>query len=206
MRVQFDTSVRTKDGHRAGKVKRVIFDPEKNEVTAFVVGTGGLLGHDVLISPEVLERGAHAGDEVALDVTKAELDGLERYDESAYAPPPYGWLAPAVYTYPSASYLFPLDAGLPTAPPQLDERRRRRPSITEGMKVKDATGLVIGIVREVRVDDMTGELRSVVVRDDSPLASDEDVTELPADHIDIGDGELHVVERSRTDATGREGA
>lgn len=205
MRVRLDADVRTKDGHRAGAVKRVVFDPAKNEVSAYVVSTGGLLGHDVIVSPEVLERASAEGEEVVLDMTKSELDGLERYEENAYAPPPSGWLAPASYAFPSAAYLFPLEAGVPLATPEPEERRSHRPTITEGMKVKDATGLVIGTVREVRVDDMTGELRSVVVRDDRPLATDEDVTEIPADHIDIGDDELNVIEQGGAPATKRDG-
>lgn len=206
MRVQLDANVRTSDGHTAGNVKRVVFDPRRNEVTAYVVGTGGLLGHDVIVSPDVLERGA-TGDEIVVDMTKDELNGLDRYDEAGYAPPPYGWLAPSTYTYPAASYLFPLDAGIPAPAPEVSERRPRRPAITEGMKVKDATGAVIGAVREVRVDDMTGELRSIVVRDDGPLARDEDAMEIPADHIDVGDDEIHVIEGGgRTTAAGRDGA
>lgn len=205
MRVRLDADVRTKDGHRAGAVKKVVFDPTKNEVSAYVVSTGGLLGHDVIVSPEVLER-ASDGEEVVLDMTKSELDGLERYEETAYAPPPSGWLAPASYAFPSAAYLFPFEAGVPLATPVPEERRPPRPTIAEGMKVKDATGVVIGTVREVRVDDMTGELRSVVVRDGGPLASDEDVMEISADHIDIGGDELHIIEQGGAPATKRDGS
>lgn len=206
MRVQLDANVRTSDGQRAGNVKRVVFDPKRNEVTAYVVGTGGLLGHDVIVSPDVLERGA-TGEDIVIDMTKDELSGLERYDEGGYAPAPNGWLAPSTYTYPAGSYLFPLDPAIPPPAADVGERRPRRPAITEGMKVKDASGAVIGAVREVRVDDMTGELRSIVVRDDGPLARDEDAMEIPADHIDIGDGEIQVIEQGgRASAAGREGA
>lgn len=207
MRIQFDAGVRTSDGHKAGNVKRVIFDPGKNEVSGYVVSTGGLLGHDVLVSPEILERGSTDGGDVVVDLTKDELNKLERYDETGYAPPPYGWLAPAAYTFPAASYLFPLEPGTPPATPDAGERRPRRPAIVEGMTVKDATGAVIGEVREVRVDDMTGELRSIVVRDDAMLASDEEAMEIPADHIDIGDGVVHVIEAGgRARIAKREGA
>ncbi len=202
MRVQLDASVRTGDGHRAGSVKRVVFDPERNEVTAYVVGTGGLLGHDVLVSPDVLDRGATDG-EIVIDLTKDELDRLEAYDEGGYGPPPHGWLAPSTYTYPAGSYLFPLDPAVPPPTADVGERRPRRPAITEGMKVKDATGAIIGAVREVRVDDMTGELRSIVVRDEGLLAHDADGMELPADHVDVGDGEIHIVAETDRPATAR---
>lgn len=193
MRVQLDAAVRTKDGQRAGNVKTAIFDPKQNQVTAFVVSTGGLLGHDVIVSPDVLEQG-HEGDGIVVDLTKDDLNKLERYDETAYAPPPYGWMAPATYAYPTASFLFPLEPGVPMPAADAETTRPRRPTITEGMKVKDPSGTVIGVVREVRVDDMTGELRAIVVREDG--AGDDDGMELPADHIDIGEGEVHVIEQA----------
>ena len=206
MRVQLDASVRTKDGQRAGQVKRVIFDPERSEVTAFVLGTGGFLGHDVLVSPDVLERGANA-DEVVVDLTKDELNGLDRYDETAYAPPPAGWIVPPAYTYPMASFLFPTEPGVPLPRADVARSRQRRPAIVEGMRVRDATGAVIGVVKEVRIDDMTGELRSIVVRDEGPLGGDDEAMEIAADHVDVGDGEIHIVEQSGpTHAGGREGA
>ena len=206
MRVQLDASVRTKDGQRAGHVKRVIFDPERNEVTAFVLNTGGFLGHDVIVSPDVLERGANA-DEIVVDLTKDELNGLEHYEETAYAPPPAGWIVPAPYTYPTASFLFPSEPGVPLPPADPGAGRSRRPAISEGMKVTDATGAVIGVVKELRVDDMTGELRSIVVRDEGPLGGDDEAMEIAADHVDVGDREIHIVEQSGpTHAGGREGA
>src|SRR5207237_8406737 len=100
--------------------------------------------------------------------TKVELDALEHYDDAHFAPPPYGWMAPAAYTSPIASYLFPTDpAAVPLAAPTGDEpaARLRRPTIKKGMLVKDVDGATVGEVKELRIDDMTGELRSIVVEE-----------------------------------------
>jgi len=196
MRIQLDAKVRTKDGHTAGHVRRVIWDPSSNEAREFVVSTGGLLGHDVVLSPEVLERASKDGEEIVLDLTGDELNSLEHYDEKEYAPPPLGWLAPAVYTYPAAVYLFPVDAVVPAGQADIvEDVRPRRPSITAGMKVVDGSGKTIGSVKELRIDDMTGELRSIVVQENEALGAGE-MLEVPADHLDVGDGEVHVIEEA----------
>ena len=194
MRIQLGATVKTKDGHRAGNVSKVIWDPERNEVREFVLTTSGLLGHDVVISRDVLERATPGGDEIVIELTKRELDGLEHYDERAYAPPPYGWMLPAEAKYEADAFLFPTVSDAPAEEPKASNAAagHRRPVIRKGMAVKDAAGQDIGKVEELRIDDMTGELRAIVVRSD--VASDEGTREIPADHFDIGDDEVHVIE------------
>lgn len=202
MQIKLGARVRTSDGHHAGEIKKVVWDPDSNEVSEFVVSTGGLLGHDALISREVLERSSSDGDEVVVAMTKDELSGLEHYDDAAYAPPPYGWMAPVTYTYPIAAYLFPTDpAAVPLSGPtvsQSEEKREHGPSISKGMSVKDSSGKTVGVVKEVRLDDATGKLRGVVVEERDPLGLATTRTmDIPADHIDVGDGELHLVDEVR---------
>lgn len=190
MRIHLGASVKTKDGHRAGKVTKVVWDPDRNEVREFVVSTGGLLGHDVIVSREVLERAAATGDELVVDMTKDELDQMDHYDERAYAPPPYGWLVPAESAYGADAFLFPTVADEPRA---TNTAEPRRPMIRKGMSVKDAAGQKIGTVEELRIDDMTGELRAIVVGQGD---ADERRLEIPTDHLDVGADEVHVIEGS----------
>ena len=196
MRIQLGATVKTKDGHRAGNVSKVVWDVERNEIGEFVLTTSGLLGHDVVISKEVLERATPSGDEIAIELTKRELDGLEHYDEREYAPPPYGWMLPAESKYEADAFLFPTVSDEPAEEPNATNAaaERRRPVIRKGMAVKDAAGQKIGKVEELRIDDMTGELRAIVVRPEG--ASDERTREIPADHLDVGDDEVHVIEES----------
>ena len=202
MQITLGAKVRTSDGHQAGEIKKVIWDDKTNEVREFVVSTGGLLGHDAVISREVLESSRAHADEVVIAMTKDELNGLEHYDEAAYAPPPYGWMAPAAYSYPIAAYLFPTDpAVLPLSGPtdeQREEVKAHAPAITKGMRVKDSAGKTIGVVKEVRLDDATSELRAVVIEERDPIGlSTTRTMDVPADHLDIGDGELHLVDDVR---------
>jgi sporulation protein YlmC with PRC-barrel domain len=188
MRIHLGANVKTNDGHSAGKVTKVVWDPDRNEVREFVVSTGGLLGHDVIVSREVLERANAKGDELVVDLTKDELDQVDHYDERAYAPPPYGWLVPAESAYGADAYLFPTVVDAPHA---TNAAEPRRPMIRKGMAVKDAAGQKVGTVDELRIDDMTGELRAIVVRQG---AGDDRALEFPADHLDVGADEVHVIE------------
>jgi sporulation protein YlmC with PRC-barrel domain len=163
MRIDLGAKVRTKDGQGAGHVKHAIWDPRRNEIIEYVVSTGGLLSHDAIVTSEMLESATRDGGEIVLDVTKKELDELARYESSDYTAPPTDWLAPAAYG--SGGYLWPVTEK------EVAPAEERRPSdelgrglkIRRGMKVRDASGEVIGEVDVVRVEDQTGELRSLVV-------------------------------------------
>jgi sporulation protein YlmC with PRC-barrel domain len=187
MRIHLGATVKTNDGHHAGKVQKVVWDPDRNEVREFVVSTGGLLGHDVVVSREVLERATSKGDDLVVDLTKDELDQMDHYDDRAYAPPPYGWLVPAEHAYGADAFLFPTVVDAPTA---TNAAEPRRPVIRKGMAVKDAAGQKVGTVDELRIDDMTGELRAIVVRQ----GGDDERLEFPADQLDVGADEVQVIE------------
>lgn len=196
MRIELGATVKTKDGHHAGTVTKVIWDPAENQVSEFVISTGGLLGHDVIVSREVLEQAAGDGKALVVDLTKKELEGLEHFEEHAYAPPPYGFLTPVESEYASADLLFPLaTADTEARPGHASRQGRRRLSIKKGMPVTDAGGRTLGIVDQLRIDDMTGELRAIVVRENGQTAADTSKTrEIPADQLDIGDDQVHVIE------------
>jgi sporulation protein YlmC with PRC-barrel domain len=167
MRIDLGAKVRTTDGHRAGHIKKAIWDPRANRVLGYVIGTGGLLGHEVVVSPEVLEAALRDGDEIALGLTKQELSELARYEESEYSASPAEWVAPTVYAFPAAGFVWPIrdaDVAPPLVPPPSPTERAHRPEIRKGMRVRDAKGEDIGSVDEVKVDEATGDLRGIVVR------------------------------------------
>jgi hypothetical protein len=115
MRIDLGAKVKTQDGHDAGEVKQAIWDPRGSQITQFVVSTGGLLGHDVIVSPELLESAARDGGAIVIGMSKQELDELAHYEPSAYAPPPADWRAPSVHGFPSGGFLFPVSE-VETAP------------------------------------------------------------------------------------------
>ena len=205
MRIKLDAKVRTKDGHGAGHVKRVIWDPKTNEVTAFVIATGGLLGHDVLIGRDVLESATFDGEEIVIDMTKDELGKFEPFTETAHTAPPLGWVAPFPYDYPASAYLMaaePLLVPTPTPPAGTETRQPKKPAISKGMRVRDAGGETLGVVDEVRTDEVTGELRAIVVREGGLLGGRQ-TREIPADHVDVAGDEVHVIEETHGTSAGR---
>lgn len=207
MRIDLDAAVRTKDGHRAGNVKSAVWDPRLNEISEFVIGTGGLLGRDILVSRDVLDRASRDGDEIVVDLTKSELDGLATYDTSGYEPPPSGWFAPSAYGFPAGGYLWPVGATEPVMEPAPKETQSRRtPDIRKGMNVRDKAGTVIGVVEQVNVDGTTGELRGIMVRLGGTverLVGGGEMLEMDAEHIDRVDDEVRLVS-DRSEIRGRE--
>ena len=198
MRIDLGAPVRTKDGHGAGHVKKAIWDPKSNQIIGYVVATGGLLGHEAVISPESIEAAKPEGDEVILNLTKEELDELARYEASDYSPPPVDWVAPAVYAYPAAGYLLPVGyADAPPKAPRQPTEHVHEPKIRRGMRVRDGNGEEIGTVEEVTVDEVTEKLRGVVVRRGGALdriAGGGQLIDVDAEQIgQVGPDELRLV-------------
>ena len=73
MRIDLGAKVRTSEGKSAGHVNQAIWDPRNNEITGYVVSTGGLLGHDVIVSGEMLGSAAREGDEIALALEQGDV-------------------------------------------------------------------------------------------------------------------------------------
>lgn len=135
MRIDLGAKVRTMDGHDAGHLKHAIWDPSGEEINQFVISTGGLLGHDVVVSKEVLESAKRESDALVLDIPKRELDQLAHYESTAYTAPPADWTAPEVHGFPTGGYLWPVaDAEVaPVEEPAPSEGLSRGPKINKGL-------------------------------------------------------------------------
>jgi hypothetical protein len=134
MRIDLGAKVRTKDGHDAGEVKQAIWDPRGDQITQYVVSTGGLLGHDVIVSPELLEGATRDGSAIVLNMSKHELDELAHYESTDYAPPPAGWRAPTVHGFPTGGYLWPVTEAesVPVDESPPSEGQSRGPKVIKG--------------------------------------------------------------------------
>lgn len=128
MPIDHGAKVRTKDRHQAGHVRHAIWDPSGKKIAEYVIATGGLLGHDVIVSPELLESAARDGNEIVLNISKHELDELAHYESSDYTTPPADWVAPTVSGFPAGGHLFPVSeremAHIAEPPPPSDEASR----------------------------------------------------------------------------------
>ena len=159
MRIDLNAKIRTSDGHDAGNIHRVLVDPNTERITGFVVSTRRLLGRDVIVGEDAFATDEHEGDVVALGLTKRELDTQPTFEEADFVVPPSGWAGPNLgYTVPPESFLWPADTALP------DVGERSRPSIKKGDTVKDRDGDVVGSVEDLRFDEKTGDILSIVVK------------------------------------------
>jgi sporulation protein YlmC with PRC-barrel domain len=168
--------VRTSDGHDAGRVHRAVVQPNTNEVTEFIISTGGLLGHDVVVPRDELEGAAKEGDALRLRLSKQQLARLPEYHARDYVPPPPGWTAPNPdsYLFPAGSFAFPADYGVNVEPSGFGanpatvgtpvEPGHEEPTLTRGSVVLDRDGDDIGVVDDLRVKAEGGTLDSVIVR------------------------------------------
>jgi sporulation protein YlmC with PRC-barrel domain len=170
MRVDLDAKVRTRDGESAGSVQGAIVDPQANQVSDFVISTGGLFGYDVLVPRERLETGSREGDIIRLDLTKQELKNLPRYTPADYTVPATGWVPPVGYAYPTAAFLWPVGY-VPTpqtatirAPGDGEGAAETWPIIEKGTVVRDRTGDEVGVVDDLRIEPHSGRLQGLVVR------------------------------------------
>jgi uncharacterized protein YrrD len=189
MRIDLGAKVKTKDGHDAGKVRRVIVDPATERITGFVVGTGGLLGREVIVGEDEFEKADASGETVTLSLTKGELKTQPTFEEGDHVPPEPGWAAPTGYEYPPDAYLWPIDA-LPAA------EEPNRPAIKKGDTVKDRDGDVVGTVEEIRFDEATGDVLGLTVKVGAALErlfSGVKLAEIPRqDILRITEGEVRL--------------
>lgn len=159
MRIDLNASIRTKDGHDAGKIHRVLVDPETERITGFVVSTRRLLGRDVIVGEDAFADASRGGETITLALTKHELDTQPSFEEDDFVTPPATWSAPSLgYAISPESFLWPADSALP------DVGERLRPSIKKGDTVKDRDGDVVGTVEDIRFDEKTGDVLTLTVK------------------------------------------
>src|SRR5205814_5596960 len=81
MRLDLHARVLTRDGEPVGNLDRAIVDPRTNEVTDFVVSTGGFFGKDVIVPHEDIDQASAEGDALRLRLDQADLRSEEHTSE-----------------------------------------------------------------------------------------------------------------------------
>jgi sporulation protein YlmC with PRC-barrel domain len=174
MRVDLDAKVRARDGEEIGSVDRAIVDPQTNEVTHIVVGTGAIFGRDIVVPREDIERASQDGDTIQLDLTRDDLERFPDFVPEQYGAPPPTWVAPAGYGFPAGSYAWPIamdpmvGPGPMVVPEELvDDTEVEEPDLVTlmmGALVLDRHDDDIGVVDDLRFDAETGQLQGFVLR------------------------------------------
>jgi uncharacterized protein YrrD len=155
------TAVYSGDGKHVGKVDRIVLSARGGPVQAVVVHSGFFFSRDVLIPVDYIGNVDDAG--IHLTVSGDALHALPDFVESQYAPPP----DPAAMepTYMMGAVMYPYDAEPGVAPVVEEERSTLAPGV--GDVGRGATALCsdgeAGVVRDVVVDEASGQVRYLVV-------------------------------------------
>jgi sporulation protein YlmC with PRC-barrel domain len=207
MRIDLNARIQTKDGHEAGKIHRVLIDPETERITGFVVSTGRLLGRDVIVGEDMFADASADGEAITLSLSKKELDTQPSFEEDDFVTPPAGWSAPNLgYAIPPESFLWPADSAL------ADVGERSRPSIRKGDTVKDRDGDVVGTVEDIRFDESTGNILSLTVKAGAGLErlfgggkvaeiSRDEILRITEDEVRLGIDREEILPRERETGT-----
>jgi sporulation protein YlmC with PRC-barrel domain len=208
MRIDLNAKIRTKDGHDAGNIHRVLIDPTTERITGFVVSTSRLLGRDVIVAEDMFAESSPDGQTITLNLNKKELDTQPTFEQSDYIVPPAGWAGPNIgYTVPPESFLWPADTSL------ADVGERSRPSIKKGDTVKDRDGDVVGAVEDIRFDEKTGDVLSLIVKAGAGLErlfgggklaeiSREDILRIAEDEVRLAVDREEIVPKDHESRTG----
>jgi sporulation protein YlmC with PRC-barrel domain len=217
MRVDLDAKVRTHEGEDAGSIERAIVDPKSNEITEFVVNTGGFLGRNVRVPRAEVESASQDGDALRLRLSKADLEGLPTYVPTDYVPPPMWWGPSLAYGFPVGGALWPAAYGGPlstmapvdplargagvdpgmTPPADVQSPDAESDvSIPKGASVIDRDGNDVGVVDDVRLDPNTGQVLGFVLRVGGvlwTLLGGGETTEITSSLVDhISEGAVHL--------------
>src|SRR4051794_14519156 len=155
MRVDLDAKVFTREGAEIGHVHRAIVDPRTSEVTELVIGTGGFLGHDVLLPIAEVERADLDGDAIRLTLTRADVEKLPDYVATEYVTPVSGWLYPGAYSFTAyGGFIWPAAFMYDAAEASniaraVGDSASDDASIEKGALVFDRDGADIGVVDDV---------------------------------------------------------
>lgn len=180
MRVDLDARVVTRDGDELGTIQKAIFDPRTGQITEFLIGTGGLFGHDVMIATEEVDRASMDGDAIRLTLAREEVENLPIYSSDDYVTPPAGWAPSAPpYGWSYGGYLWPRAFAYPpgyddyarderSAVPVPESGFPNHPVVEKGATVVDRYGETLGVVEELILDDR-GQLRGFGLRVGSAL-------------------------------------
>ena len=155
------TAVYAADGKHVGKVDRIVLSAQGGPVEALVVHSGFFFSRDVLIPIDRVGNVDDAG--IHLAISGDDLHALPDFEEARFAPPPDP--AQLTPTYMMGAVMYPYDTEPGVAPVIEGEQAAIPPGL--GDIGRDATVLCsdgeAGVVRDVVVDEASGQLRYLVV-------------------------------------------
>ena len=162
-------NVYTTDG-QAGKLMKVVIDPDTERVTHLIVEKGFLQKTDHVVPVEALAETTDEG--IRLNMSTADLEQLTQFQETDFRVPDPGWERDS-YQVDDPAHV--LRWGIHYAPPMVDQYTLTReedvkrgvdadqPVIGKGMAVYDRSG-ELGTVETLYIDETTAQITHLVVK------------------------------------------
>jgi uncharacterized protein YrrD len=196
VRIDIGADVIGKDGEKLGSVAYVVVQPPEMHVRDIVVGTGAVLGRDVVVPVSNVSR-IDAG-KVYLSIDKGGLSKLPDYVEVDYTQPPEQWIPPPGFLYGAPSVLWPGGAYALYQQPASVTVNAPKGSVglREGMDVRSSDGHLIGRVHAVDVDG-SGDVSEIVVK--QGILFTHDVT-IPMEMVSSVEEDLVTLNLTRDEA------
>lgn len=152
------------DGDKVGSLDYVVVHPPDLRITDIVVGTGLILGRDIVIPADTLAR--VEGGKVYLRLNKGDLEKYPDYINIHYQAPPQGWIPPAGFMYPPTGVLWPEGMSYYPAPASVTVNAPPGTTgISAGMDVRSSDGHTIGTISKVEIGDAGQDVVGLVVKE-----------------------------------------
>jgi sporulation protein YlmC with PRC-barrel domain len=177
MRIQLGEQILTTDGREAGRVDKVILDPDRGTVDSVVLRKGAILPRDVEVTIDQITEDSAGNHRLSLGSVR--LDELPPFDERKYTAPPAD-LVPFANS-PREGVLWPVGyavtpAPLPNPPfggdrelaeevaARLYEQDFENAVIVSGSVVMSRDGKKVGALKRLTFSENDGRLESLFVR------------------------------------------
>jgi uncharacterized protein YrrD len=177
-RVDIGADVMGSDGEKIGTVAYVVVHPNDMHVAEVVVSTGAVLGRDVVIPVDVIDRVADGG--VYLSVAKGQLGRYPDYVAVDFKQPPTSMVPAPFPYYPVESTLWPAELSSPEVSSVTVNAPPHTVGFYEGMAVKSSDGHKVGSIDGVETNATGQDVVAIVVK--HGVLFSHDVT-LPVDCI-----------------------
>jgi uncharacterized protein YrrD len=165
-------------GDKVGSVRYVVVRPPEMHITDIVVGTGAILGRDVVVPTSEVDHVADG--KVYLSIDKNRLGQYPDYVEVNYQQPPAGWAPPYGFAYPAGGMLWPVGAYYPEPSSVTVNAPPGTVGLSAGMSVESSDGHKVGTIDALDESEPDGNVTGIIVKQGFLFTHD---TRIPADCI-----------------------
>lgn len=162
-RIEIGADVMGTDGEKLGSIAYVVVRPPEMHVTDVVVSTGALLGRDVVVPVDAVDRVSDG--KIYLSLDKEGLERCEDYVEVKFEQPPETWIQSTGIYYPASATLWPVGMNYPQPSSIEVHAPPGTVGLHEGMDVVSSDGHKVGTVDALDTDPTSEDVTAIVVKE-----------------------------------------